>query len=207
MKIISGLTVLSSIFMALFLFVSGKSAGQEVVTLIFAKDTPAQDITQVQLVSARIATMYGADKQVVQSYVQAAVNLEGRTGVPASVVIAIAILESSFTSYLFTNTGNPFGIKASKPYDGMTFSVMDDGAMTEFRVYPNASEAILDFGKFIKSRAWYADAMACSLDNFPCVVEGLKKTETQNGYSQNPLWDKEVLDLIQKVGLQSLSSQ
>ncbi len=158
----------------------------------------------IQIVSARIASTYHAEPQTVTSYVQAAFNLERHIGIAAPVIIAIAIHESSFKSELFLNTGNPFGIKASKPWTGPTF-LWRNGEEANFRVYGSAEEAVLDFGNFIKSRNWYADALACPIDDYRCVINGLEKTDSDLGYSMNPAWDEAVLSIIARLGLNTVA--
>jgi len=194
-------TVLSVFFLFVSFVSEAKLYGQTAKTVSY---TIEPILTNVQVVSARISSMYGVDLQVVESYVQAAVDLERRTGIAAPIVIAVAIHESSFNSYLFTKSGNPFGIKASQPWDGPTFSKRHDGKDTKFRVYSSVDEAILDFGNFIKSRPWFADALACPMDDYACVIEGLKKSDAQPGYSLNPDWGENVLGVIEKVGLKTL---
>lgn len=181
------------------LFCQSESSDQYTSDAILSGEIPA--------ISARIATLYRVDTSVVERYVQAAVNLESRIGIAAPVVIAIAIHESSFKSLLFIEAGNPFGIKASLPWVGPTFSKWDDGAETKFRVYASPEEAIWDFGNFIKSRAWYADVLDCPMDDSRCVIDALKKTETELGYSMNPGWDEAVLGIIKKMGLQALATR
>ena len=158
----------------------------------------------VQAVSARIATMYGGDVQVVERFVQVAIDLESRIGVSAPVIIAIAIKESRFKSELFDHTGNPFGIKASKPWVGPTYCKWEDGEEIKYRVYASPEEAIRDFGDFVKSRTCYSDVLDCPIDDSRCVIDGLKKTDAEPGYNMNPNWDEAVMEIIQKVGLQSL---
>jgi flagellum-specific peptidoglycan hydrolase FlgJ len=157
------------------------------------------------LVAARIAATYHADPATVEAFVRAAVKMESRIGIAAPVVIAIAINESGFNSFLFQNSGNPFGIKASSPWSGDTFAKWHDDTITKFRVYHSPEEAILDFGQFVNSRSWYADALACPSTDYTCIVDGLKKTDTQLGYSMNMNWDEVVLGIIGKVGLEVLS--
>jgi flagellum-specific peptidoglycan hydrolase FlgJ len=190
---------LSVIAMTMVLFLTGNLMGQSKG----ASEGPLS--TNVQVVSARIASMYGADEKIVETYVQAAVNLENQTGISVAVVIAIAVHESSFNSELFINSHNPFGIEASKPWKGQTFSMVHDGRKTKFRVYSSAEEAVLDLGIFIKSRTWYADARACPIDDYPCVISGLKKTKSQRGYSMNPNWGDAVLAILKRYDLQALA--
>lgn len=157
-------------------------------------------------VSERISTTYGADAYTVESFVQAAVAQESETGLPASVVIGIAVYESGFNSYLFQHSGNPFGIKAGKDWTGPVFSKWDDGEETPFRIYISPEEAVQDLGRFVQARGWYADALACPASDYACVVEGLKKTDTEPGYSTNPEWDERVIEIIERLGLQELSA-
>ncbi|MEI6410706.1 MAG: glucosaminidase domain-containing protein [Bacteroidota bacterium] len=158
----------------------------------------------VQLVSSRISIAYSADEQVVESYVQAAVSYAEQTGIAAPVVIAIAIHESSFNSFLFTNTHNPFGILASKPWIGPTFSKIEAGKEIKYRVYDSAEAAVLDLGNFVQSRVWYADARSCGLDQYTCVIEGLMKTNLEPGFSMDPNWGQAVMGIIVKMELDQL---
>jgi flagellum-specific peptidoglycan hydrolase FlgJ len=185
------------------LFVFGATNAQSAKSLEAGEKAPDNII---HTVSNRIATLYGADEQVVESFVQAAVALERNSGVSASVVIAIAIHESSFTSPLFLKTGNPFGIKASNPWTGQTFTKWHDGEATSFRVYDSPEEAVTDFGKFVAGRTWYSDALTCSIDDYSCVLDGLKKTPTEPGYSMNPEWDEAVTRIIEKLDLYVLET-
>lgn len=203
MKIKPCFSVLASVCCTFFLFTTIEVLGQTAKKRLLTKNLPVMN--DVEAVSARIAYLYGADATIVEAYVQAAVDLESRTGIAAPVVVAIAIHESSFNSELFWNSGNPFGIKASRPWKGSTYTMWHDGEDTEFRVYNSAEAAVWDFAKFIKSRPWYADALACPMDDYFCFIDGLKRSNTQLGYSMNPFWDEAVLDIIYRIDLQPLT--
>jgi hypothetical protein len=201
MKNKSFYSVITTLSLALFILVVGNVTGQ---TNNYTNNDDAV-CGDIQVIASRIATTYHVDVEVVEPYVQAAVNLERSTGISASIVIAIAIHESSFNSFLFTNSGNPFGIKAGKPWDGPTFSKWDDGAESKFRAYSSAEEAVTDFGKFLSSRPWYSDALICQIDDYNCVLDGLKKTASEPGYSSNPQWDEAVMGIIERIGLENLA--
>ena len=160
---------------------------------------------KVMDVSNRISTTYDADYYTVESFVWAACEYEKQIGIPATVVIGIAVYESSFKSDLFQHSGNPFGIKAGRDWTGPTFPKFADGENTDFRMYISPEEAVLDFGAFVRARGWYKDALSCSRDNYKCVVNGLKKTDTEPGYSTNPEWDTRLIEIIEKLELQDLS--
>jgi len=43
------------------------------------------------------------------------------------------------------------------------------------------------------------------MNDYACVIDGLKKTDTEPGYSLNPQWDEAVLAIIEKIHLESLA--
>lgn len=155
-------------------------------------------------VAQRIALKYNSDRQTVEEFIRAAFDRQYQIGIPAPVIVAIALNESSFNSALFIRTGNPFGIKASGPWDGPTYPMWHDGEMTHFRVYGSAEEALLDFSGLIHSRYWYEDALSCPFDNFECFVRGMEKGETEPGYALDPNWGDNILRLIEENELQPL---
>lgn len=52
---------------------------------------------------------------------------------------------------------------------------------------------------------YHADALACPSTDYACIVDGLKKTDIELGYSLNMQWDEVVLGIIEKMGLEVLS--
>ncbi len=153
----------------------------------------------------QIAYRYGAEPATVRRFLNAAIAREQEIGIPAAVVVAIALRESSFTSELFRMAGNPFGIKGFAPWDGPVYFMHHDGESTPFRVYNTPEEAVSDFGRFIQARAWYSDALACPMDDYACVVHGLKKTETEPGYALDPFWAQGVLSVLYENNLDQLT--
>lgn len=150
-----------------------------------------------------IALKYRCDPETVVEYWKAICEHQYDIGVPAPVIMAIALNESSFKSQLFAYTKNPFGIKASNPWDGPTYEMWHDNEITLFRVYATAEEAILDLKDLIRNRWWYTDALSCPFDDFGCFVEGLKMTSEEPGYALDPNWDENILRLVEENNLES----
>ncbi len=188
-----------------FLLLSPLASGQPVYDATYTGENSLP--YTVETVSGRIAVQYGTDAGITRSLVEAAVRYENQTGVPAAVVVAIALHESGLKSPLFRDSGNPFGIKASNPWAGPTYTMWHDGEETRFRAYLTADEAVTDFGNFVHSRRWYADALTCPAHDYACVVDGLKKTDHEAGYSMDPAWDEAVLAVIEKAGLRELAGR
>ena len=149
-----------------------------------------------------IAIKYDCDPTTVEEYWKAICEHQYDIGVPAPVVMAIALNESSFKSQLFANTKNPFGIKASNPWEGPTFAMWHDNETTLFRVYASAEEAVLDFRELVQSRGWYSDALSCPFDDFNCFVQGLKMNSNEPGYALDPNWDENIMRLISDNNLE-----
>ena len=149
----------------------------------------------------RIARKYGANPLIVEAYWRLISDNQYDIGIPAPVIMAIAIHESSFKSLLFRLSGNPFGIKASYPWQGPTYSMMHEGVMTPFRVYASPEEAVRDFGSLMRLRWWYADALHCPADDYTCIVQGLRATLEEPGYASDPQWDEQILSTIKENNL------
>jgi flagellum-specific peptidoglycan hydrolase FlgJ len=193
--------LLSSVSLMVLLFSAPVMFGQSTQEQTLLSFPASSDVQQV---SARIAAMYGVDQALVEAFVGAAVRMERRNSIAAPVVIAIAIHESSFKSELFLNSGNPFGIQASKPWTGPVYNKLENGETIQYRQYNCPQEAVTDFGNLIESRAWYKDARTCPLDAYACIIEGLMKSDTEPGYSADPNWGAAVIDIIKKTGLDAL---
>ena len=81
-----------------------------------------------------------------------------RTGVPASITLAQAILESnSGESNLAKNHNNHFGIKCKSDWTGAKAYQDDDAKQECFRAYDNAEQSFKDHSNFLKSRPNYVD--------------------------------------------------
>lgn len=158
-------------------------------------------------VARQIAATYGASSQQVEAFLLAALDLEKEQGLPAAAIIGIALLESGgFTSYLFVNSNNPFGIKATKPWDGPAFNMFHEGKTTPFRFYEQPDEAVRDFAALLRSRRWFADALECDR-NINCFLEGLCASGKEPGYSRDPKWRAKILNLIDRFQLDVMSRQ
>ena len=179
------------------------AAAEEPIQIIDLSATLLEDAEGS--IAARIATDFQSDAAYIQQFLEEAQKLEQSKGIPAPVVVAIAILESGgFSSYLFLEAQNPFGMKATKIWKGDTFSMWHEGEMTKFRLYPGAEGAVLDFSTFLHSRKWFRDALKCKGD-VDCFLRGLDPGSKEPGYSMDPEWSNKVKALIARYGLDALS--
>lgn len=145
-------------------------------------------------------------EQFISSIAQAAVDSADQTGVPASVTIAQAILESYWgSSRLATDAKNYFGIKA-QPQGGTAGSialnvweVLGGRNVVEnqaFRAYNTVADSFVDHGLFFVQNARYAGAMAVKDDprQFAIAIN-------REGYATDPSYATKLIGLMDRYNL------
>jgi flagellum-specific peptidoglycan hydrolase FlgJ len=116
-----------------------------------------------------------------------------RTGVPASITLAQAILESnSGESNLAKNHNNHFGIKCKSDWTGAKAYQDDDAKQECFRAYDNAEVSIKDHSNFLKNRPNYVDLFLLDPVDDTAWAYGLKKA----GYATATDYPKKLLKII-----------
>jgi flagellum-specific peptidoglycan hydrolase FlgJ len=128
------------------------------------------------------------------------------TGVPASVTLAQAMLESANgTSGLAVKGKNYFGIKAhTKPgpagiIEMPTWEVFNGKSVTvmaAFRAYNTAAESFADHGRFFTENRIYAEAMK-HLDDAKTFAKLIHKA----GYATDPDYSSKLIRLMDKYDL------
>ena len=143
----------------------------------------------------------------IDQYKDIAMDEMTRAGIPASIKLAQAILESNAgRSYLAVNGNNHFGIKCGKYWTGGTVMREDDdyenGKLIKscFRAYPSASysfRAHSDFLRDPKKAYRYGPLFELEVDDYVGWSKGLKKA----GYATNPAYADKLISLIQRFEL------
>jgi len=99
-----------------------------------------------------------------------------RTGIPASITLAQAIVESgSGESNLAKQANNHFGIKCKTEWTGEKMYKDDDMKNECFRVYENADSSFIDHSNFLKYRPYYASLFELDPVDDTAWAYGLKK--------------------------------
>jgi LysM repeat protein len=116
-----------------------------------------------------------------------------RTGVPASITLAQAIVESnSGESNLAKKHNNHFGIKCKSDWTGAKTYQDDDAKQECFRAYDNAEISFKDHSNFLKSRPNYVDLFLLDPVDDTAWAYGLKKA----GYATAADYPKKLLKII-----------
>ena len=116
-----------------------------------------------------------------------------RTGVPASITLAQAIVESnSGESNLAKNHNNHFGIKCKSDWTGAKTYQDDDAKQECFRAYEAAELSFKDHSNFLKNRPNYVDLFLLDPVDDTAWSYGLKKA----GYATASDYPKKLLKII-----------
>ena len=129
----------------------------------------------------------------IEQYKAIAMKEMKRTGVPASITLAQAIVESnSGESNLAKNHNNHFGIKCKSDWTGAKAYQDDDAKQECFRAYDAAELSFKDHSNFLKNRPNYVDLFLLDPVDDTAWAYGLKKA----GYATAPDYPKKLLKII-----------
>jgi peptidoglycan hydrolase-like protein with peptidoglycan-binding domain len=133
-----------------------------------------------------------------------AIKSQRNTGVPASVTMAQALLESDRgRSGLTTRANNFFGIKGEGPAGHITMPTRENfngrwvTVDANFRKYNSPSESFDDHGKFLRKNPRYAPAFKHTDDARQFAREIHKA-----GYATDPQYSNKLISIMKEYGLE-----
>ena len=137
-------------------------------------------------------------QEYINSYKGLAVTEMNRTGIPASITLAQAIIESDGgNSTLARNANNHFGIKCHDDWTGPSVKHTDNSRNECFRKYARAEDSFYDHSDFIKSGSRYSFLFNYNPTDYKAWAHGLKKA----GYATNPDYANMLIRTIEDNGL------
>jgi flagellum-specific peptidoglycan hydrolase FlgJ len=140
----------------------------------------------------------------IEKYKEVAKDNMSRTGIPASVTLGQAILESGAgTGPLSVQANNHFGIKCHKEWTGPSISYTDDEENECFRKYQEPSESFRDHSFFLTSRPRYEPLFQLEKDDYKEWARGLKAA----GYATDPKYPDKLIGLIEKYQLNKYDAE
>ena len=129
----------------------------------------------------------------INRYKGIAIKEMKRTGIPASITLAQAIVESgSGESELAKKANNHFGIKCKTEWTGEKMYKDDDMKNECFRVYVSADSSFIDHSNFLKYRPYYASLFELDPVDDTAWAYGLKKA----GYATEKDYPNSLLKVI-----------
>lgn len=182
------------------------AAGLLMAIASVAAPMSAQAAVPAPIILPKGALTVQQQRSFVDSIGPAAAESDRRTGVPASVTIAQAILESDWgRSKLSVEGKNYFGTKAlPKPgtagvvYMNTWEVVNGQNVMKKepFRAYKEAADSFQDHGKFFVENKRYAKAMAARND-----AKQFAREINTAGYATDPNYASKLISIMDRLNL------
>ena len=169
---------------------------------ITQKDSPTlgnySNTTEVLEATTRVKVTTTMVLAYIENYKSVAKDNMIRTGIPASITLGQAILESGAgTGPLSVQANNHFGIKCHKEWTGPSIKYTDDAEDECFRKYNQPSESFQDHSYFLTSRPRYAELFDFQKDDYKSWAYGLKAA----GYATDSKYPDKLIGLIEKYQL------
>lgn len=152
---------------------------------------------------------FGAEKQqrrmtaieYIDTYKNLAIEAMQEYGIPASIKMAQALVESdSGNSPLALNANNHFGIKCKNTWKGGVIYHDDDQKDECFRSYRSAYDSFRDHSDFLSGSQRYRFLFDLNPTDYRSWARGL----SQAGYATNPDYSNMLIRTIEQYGLQNL---
>lgn len=146
-----------------------------------------------------------AENAYILKYKELAISEMARSGIPASIKLAQAIVESnSGRSLLASRANNHFGIKCKSWWEGACYYYTDDDRDQRgnlipscFRRYSSPFESYTDHTSFLQSSERYASLFSFLPADYRGWAEGLSKC----GYATDPDYARKLIHTIEKYRL------
>ena len=149
--------------------------------------------------------MYGqraVREAYIEKYKDLAIKQMNSHGIPASIIMAQACLESGDgKSTLAVKGNNHFGIKCHN-WTGERIYHDDDRRGECFRKYPSVEQSYTDHSDFLRYSQRYASLFDLKPNDYKSWARGLKAA----GYATNPRYAEMLIDIIEEYSLYKLDN-
>ncbi len=143
-------------------------------------------------------------EQYILRYQILAIEEMGRSGIPASIKMAQALLESgNGNSQLALKSNNHFGIKCKSNWTGQKVYHNDDEPNECFRKYRTVEDSYIDHSNFLMGNPRYAFLFTYSPNDYKSWAEGLKEA----GYATARHYAKSLIKIIEENQLYLLDTK
>ncbi len=132
--------------------------------------------------------------EYIEKYKDIAIEKMRKTGIPASITLAQACLESDDgNSWLAIEANNHFGIKCGSNWTGERVYKDDDNPNDCFRKYKTVAESYDDHSSYLLNTKRYASLFLLDSRDYKGWAQGLKDA----GYATNPQYAKLLITIIE----------
>lgn len=156
---------------------------------------------EVELVDLGPVPANAAD--FINMWKDTAISEMNRTGIPASITLAQAGIESAWGKSRLARKGNNFfGIKCHS-WSGDTIYASDDRPNECFRKYKNAADSFKDHSEFLVKNSRYSDLFNLGKSDYVGWSKGLRAA----GYATSPTYASALINTIKSYGLDKYDSE
>lgn len=150
-------------------------------------------ITVCLIFTSGVTFGQSAPLKYINTYKEAAIQMMNKHGVPASIILGVAMHESgSGTSRIARYLNNHFGMKGSSGPKTIR---------SAYKGYHSVADSYEDFIAFLKKRAAFSHLfMNYPASNYKNWVKGIQR----GGYARSQTWGSEVLAIIKAYRLYEL---
>ncbi|HPE75695.1 MAG TPA: glucosaminidase domain-containing protein [Draconibacterium sp.] len=153
----------------------------------------------ISTISAAFAQI--SREEYIDRYQLLAIEEMNRSGIPASITMAQACLESgNGNSILSQKSNNHFGIKCKSTWTGKTVRHDDDEKNECFRKYNTVEESFIDHSNFLMDNPRYFFLFQLPPDDYVGWAHGLKKA----GYATASDYGHRLIKIIEEYQLYRL---
>lgn len=168
------------------------------------EDIENGDSVEILEATARVKVTTEMVLSYINKYKDIAKENMINTGIPASITLGQAILESGAgTGPLSLQANNHFGIKCHKEWNGPSVRYTDDEENECFRKYKEPFQSFKDHSYFLTSRSRYASLFQLGQDDYKAWARGLKAA----GYATDPKYPDKLIGLIERYQLQQFDAE
>lgn len=140
-------------------------------------------------------------KEYIDKYQVLAIKEMNRSGIPASITMAQACLESgNGNSELSRKSNNHFGIKCKSTWKGKSVRYDDDAKNECFRKYNSVEDSYIDHTNFLMGNPRYFLLFQLAPDDYKGWSHGLKKA----GYATAKDYGHRLIKIIEEYNLHRL---
>ena len=175
---------------------------------ITQKDTPPisnyNNVTEILEATTKVKVTTKMVLAYIEQYKDVAKENMKTTGIPASITLGQALLESGAgTGPLSVQANNHFGIKCHKEWNGPSIQYTDDEEKECFRKYDDPRQSYKDHSYFLTSRPRYAELFQFGKDDYKSWAYGLKAA----GYATDSKYPDKLIGLIEKYQLNKFDAE
>jgi flagellum-specific peptidoglycan hydrolase FlgJ len=151
--------------------------------------------------AATAQTQKNTSTSYIEQFKADAISIMRETGIPASIILGIAMHESgNGNSNIARNLNNQFGIKGNT---GSVYYKNKKKVRSSYKKYDSIMDSFADFARIITLRR---DRGAISPELATTEYEKWVKSIARSGYAGSKTWGSKVLAIIRKYDLNDLDN-